>query len=630
MAKEVISSLIGKSLVMHNAVFDCWMVQNNYNIDLMPHVHTDTMILAHLLNENRHNGLKELGTSIFGESAREEQLAMKASVTANGGLLTKDKYELYKGDEDLIAKYGAKDTILTIKLFYLFVEQLMDEGLDKFFYEDESMPLLRGPTYDLNTTGLRVDPEKLQTLKATLEADIMSMEAFIHKEIWPHVKDKYPGDKKTNKFNIKAPQQLSWLLFEKLGNTFGTLTDGGKELCKDLGVRIPYSVKDKKELIQNLKDSTGQVHKKGEWDHKKQKEGRPKKIGDYWKYLALDKKILGDLASKYEWVATLLEYRKTGKLLDTYVLGIQEKMRYNIIRSSFLQHGTTSGRYSSKAPNFQNLPRKDKRIKSCIVSRPGKVFVGADYAQLEPRVFASMSKDETLMSSFAKGLDFYSVVGAPIFNKNSCSLVKDEEGSFSVKYPDLRDKAKVVALATPYGRTANFMASEMKVKTDEAQTMIDNYFKAYPKVELMMLESHEIAKKEGRVLNLFGRPRRIPEAKEITSKYGHLPHGELPYEARTLLNLAMNHRIQSTGASIMNRAAISAWKNFKSLAKDDPRWLEIKIVLQVHDELILEGPEALAEDMILVLKDAMESTVVLPGVDLVAEPKVAKNLADLK
>lgn len=627
---DILRLLVGKNLIMHNAIFDCWMVNNNYNLDLMPSVHTDTLMLAHLLNENRHNGLKELAVHFFGDDSKTEKKAMDESITKNGGSVTKACYEIYKGDAELIGKYGAKDAILTIKLFYLMTEQLLEEGLDKFFYEDESMPLLRGPTYDLNTTGLRIDPEKLQTLKSTLEADMMQLESFIHREIEPHVKDKYPATNKKNKFNIGASQQLSWLLFEKLGNEFGTLTDTGKEICKSLGLRLPYAAKDKRDFISLCREAHGQPYEDAKFDHKKQKMGKPKLIGDYWKYLKLDKIAQAKLASKYEWVKALIEYRKAGKLLDTYVIGIQTRMNYNIIRPSFLQHGTTSGRYSSRGPNFQNLPREDKRVKSCIVAREGKVFVGADYSQLEPRVFASVSQDKTLMECFAKGEDFYSVVGAPIFGKTGYSLYKDDKESFAKKFPQLRDKSKVIALATPYGRTPSLMASAMNIKIDEARELIEKYFEAYPSVELMMLDSHEQAKRDGKVVNLFGRPRRIPEATQIVTKYGHLPHSELPYEARTLLNLGMNHRVQSSAASIMNRAAIAVWKNINELSQADPIWREVKIVMQVHDELILEGPEEIDEEMRILLKECMQYTVVLPGVDLIAEPVIGKTIADLK
>lgn len=623
-AKEIITLLLNKNLIMHNAVFDCWMVNNNYGIDLMPYLHTDTMILAHVLDENRHNGLKELGVSIFGEDANAEQRAMKESVHKNGGVLTKDNYELYKADADLMAKYGAKDAILTIKLFYLFVEQLYEQKLDKFFYEDESMPLLKGPTYELNTTGLKVDLERLEKLKGTLESECMENLSFIHKETEKYTVDQF------KKFNPNSGNQLSWLLYFKLSNEFNILTDTGKEICKFLGLKIPYTFKAKREFLSLLTESKGRVYSEAEFNKKTGKMGRPKVIGEPWKYISTDAGSLKFLAPKYKWVEKLLELNKAKKLLSTYVIGIQERLKYGIIRPSFLQHGTTSGRYSSKNPNFQNLPRDDKRIKACIVSRPGKIFVGADYSQLEPRVFASMSQDATLMASFAKGEDFYSVIGAPIFDKRGLSLVKNDTDSFAKKFPHLRDKSKVVALATPYGRTAAFMASSMNVKREEAQEIMDKYFEAYPKVELMMLDSHEIAKKDGIVYNLFGRPRRIPEAKNIKKIYGSVSHSELPYEARTLLNLAMNHRIQSTGASIMNRAAIAFHQMCKDLAKDNSLWLDVKIVMQVHDELIVEGPESLGEDIVVVLKEAMEHTVELPGVELLAEPKIANNIADLK
>lgn len=623
-------SLKGKKLIMQNAPFDCARIEDNYQVQLMAYVHTDTLPLGHLLNENRHNGLKERGVELFGEDARKEQEEMKASVHANGGVLTKEKYELYKADADLIARYGAKDAILTLRVFYHDVQELFEQGLDAFFYDDETMPLLRGPTYDLNTTGLRVDPEKLQDLRRILESEILDARAYVLKEVDSYVKKKYPGTGKTNHFNITARQQLAWLLFQQLENPFYNLTKGGKEVCKYAGLKLPYTLSAKREFIEFCRDNKGRVWAEAAFNKKTGKMSRPKKIGDPWTYMACGKESLSKLAPKYKWVTRLLEYFSNSKLLGTYVLGIQNKMKYNIIRPSFLQHGTTSGRYSSRYPNFQNLPRDDKRVKSCIIAREGKVFVGADYSQLEPRCFASTSQDPTLMACFEKGEDFYSVVGAPIFEKFDVSLYKSDKNSFAKLFPPLRDKSKIIALATPYGRTAAQQASTMGISMDEAQTLIDRYFQSYPQVELMMLESHEMVKDDGMVLSAFGRPRRIPEGKNIRKIYGNTCHGDLPYQIRTLLNLGMNHRVQSTAASIMNRAAIACWGNIQIIAANDPKWAEVKIVLQVHDELVLEGPEELAEDMSIVLKDAMENTCQLPGVALLAEPKIAYNLADLK
>lgn len=627
---EMMRLLSTKSLVMHNSVFDCYMVKNNFGVDLMPAVHTDTMILGHILDENRSNGLKELGTTLFGDDARAEQIEMKASVTKNGGVLTKDKYELFKADADLIARYGAKDAILTLKLFYTMVPDLYDQGLDKFFYEEESMPLLRGPTYDMNTEGLKVDPDKLMSLKKTLEADCLEAKSFIHREIQPHVSEMYPGTKPANTFNIGSSKQLAWLLYIKLGNPFNTLTKVGKDICKALGLKLPYSLAAKRDFIYTCDRAKGQIYEEAVLNPKTGKMGRPKKFGDSWNYIACGKESLQKLESKYKWVAKLLEYSKNLKLLNTYVEGIQSKMQYNIIRPSFLQHGTTSGRYSSKQPNFQNLPRDDKRIKSCIVARPGKVFVGADYSQLEPRVFASFSGDERLLACFRDGDDFYSVIGAEVFEKFNCSMKKDDENSFAKKYPQLRNISKVVALSSTYGTTAPKMAPAIGKTIEEAQGIIDEYFEKFPSVKKLMLESHQLAKDGGVVHNLFGRPRRMPKAKMIKQLFGNTPHEELDYEYRNILNLAINHRIQSTGASIMNRAAIACWKACRALEDVDSGWKDVKIIMQVHDELILEGPEHLSEDMVIVLRDAMENTVQLPGVALLAEPKIGKNLAELK
>lgn len=630
-AAAFLQKLVGKKLVTQNGIFDCSMVWNNFKIDLVDYIHTDTLILGHLLDENRRNGLKELGVSLFGEDAKKEQDEVKASVHANGGVLTKNQYELYKADAYLLARYGAKDAILTLKVMYTLFPQLEDSGLLEFYYDDESMPLFRGPTYDLNTTGLKVDTQALQDLKGTLEIECHESKSFIHTEIAPHVKDKYKGDKPKNTFNIGSKDQMAWLLFEQLGNTFHTLTKGGKELCKALDIKIPYSDAAKRDFIRIIEQNKGRVYEGAKFNHKTKKMSRPKKVKEYWCYLSTGKETLKKLSIKYKWVEELLKYAKNLKLLNTYVIGIQERMEYGIIRPSFLQHGTTSGRYSSKNPNFQNLPRDDKRVKKCIVSRPGKIFVGSDYSQLEPRVFASFSGDERLLNCFKSDDDFYSVIGMETFDKFDCTPKKDgSPDAFGIKYKKLRDISKAVALAATYGTTASRMATIIGNDREEAQEVINSYFLKFPKVKKLMFESHELAKRDGQVTNLFGRPRRMPQAQTISKIYGKTSHEDLPYEIRNLLNLAINHRIQSTGASIMNRAAIAIHNRCKMLAKTDQKWSEVKLVLQVHDELILEGPESLKDQMIQELKHAMENTVVLPGVELEAEPKAAFNLADLK
>jgi len=619
-AREFLEFLQTKELIMHNSIFDCSMTANNFGVELIKKVHTDTMILAHLVDENRRIGLKDLGISIFGEDAGKEQAEMKESVTKNAGLLTKAKYELYKADADLLAKYGAKDALLTLKLFYTLVPELIEQGLDSFFYEEESMPLLRGPTYDLNTTGLKVDKDKLEDLKRTLETECSEALAFIHKEIYPHVCKEYPGNKKNNGFNIGSTKQVAWLLFMVLGNDFGTLTKEGRTVCKTLGLDLPYTPKARRQFIQSCIASKGHKYK-----------GPKSSIKDPWTYMQCGKEILAKYADKYKWVSKLLEYSKNKKILNTYVEGIGERLQYGVIRPSFKQAGTTSGRYSSKEPNFQNLPRNDKRVKACIVSRPGKSFIGADYSQLEPRVFASVSEDARLLQTFTGDEDFYSAIGMEVFDKYDCTPQKDgSDDAFGIKYKKLRDIAKVVALSATYGTTAPKLAPTIGKSIHEAQEVIDNYFTRFPSVLNFMLKTHEEVKTTGKTYNLFGRPRRMPEALNIKRVYGNTAHSKLPYEVRNLLNLAVNHKIQSTGASIINRAAIAIIATIEDMVDHAKLWKQVKIVMQVHDELILEAPDEIAAEVASVVKNCMEKTVFLPGVSLVAEPKIAKNLADLK
>lgn len=627
---DLVKALVDKRIVGHNFMFDAIMIKNNFGIDLMPYCFTDTMILAQIVDENRMVGLKELGASIFGEESRDEQVAMKASVQANGGTLTKDKYELYKADSELMARYGAKDAILTLKLFYHLVPQLYEQGLDTFFYEEESMPLLRGPTYDLNTTGLPIDPVKLQDAKSLLEIECLELNSFIYKEITPLVSHKYPGTGTKTTFNIGAPKQMSWLIFEVMGLDYKSLTEEGRKLCEHFGIKIPYTNAAKGMFVSTVKSAHGEIWKQGGTNLKTGKKSNDKKVGDYWGYIKCDKELLQSLAGRYVWIEKLLEYSKKQKLLTTYIEGIQSRMKYNVIQPNFLQHGTTSGRYSCRNPNFQNLPRDNKVIKSCIVAGKGMVFVGADYAQLEPRVFASFSGDERLLKCFEDGDDFYSVIGVEVFDKHECSLKKDDLNSFAKKYPKLRDISKVVGLSATYGTTAPKMAPAIGKSIDEAQEVIDNYFERFPQVEELMKSCHNEAKDTGMVRNLFGRPRRMPEALNFKRIYGNTAHSKLPYAARNVLNLAVNHKIQSTGASVMNRASIAVWKRCRELEKKDKAWKDVRLAMQVHDEVILRGPEHLKNDMVTVLKEAMENTVKLPGVKLLAEPKISYDIAGLK
>lgn len=618
-AKFLVHYLKSFKLIAHNGVFDCMMAESNFKVRLIESLHTDTMILAHLLNENRKVGLKELGASMYGEDAKEEARLMKESVTANDGLLTKDHYELYKADWRLLGKYGAKDAWLTYKLFLDLVPELYDQKLDEFFYEDESMPMLRTVTYDLNTTGLQIDGVGLQALKRQLQAECLEAKDFIYQEIAPYIKDQYPGTNKRNTFNIGASQQLSWLLFGKLELEFSRLTKGGKNACKAMNLRVPYTATAKREFVRICKSQAG-----GIWKLESIINGKKKAAVKYrepWAYIAADKETLKKFSSRFKWVEKLLEYQQKTKLLNTYVIGIEERVAYGVIHSSYLQHATLTGRFASRSPNLMNLPRNDQRVKQCFVARPGKVFISADYSQLEPRIFSYYSQDPKLMGSFNGSSDFYSVIGMEVYDKTDCTPQKEGSNAFGVKYKKLRDLSKVIALASAYGATPNQLTQTTGKSVEDTAQDMENYFQSFPGVKTMMLEAHGLAKKSGQVTNLFGRIRRLPEALKLQKIYGNQEHANLPYEARKILNMACNFRIQSSGASIINRASVAFHRSCKEAN------IDCKIVSQIHDELVVEGSEDDANNIALILQHCMENTTILKDMPLEAIPRITRTLA---
>ena len=161
-----------------------------------------------------------------------------------------------------------------------------------------------------------------------------------------------------------------------------------------------------------------------------------------------------------------------------------------------------------------------------------------------------------------------------------------------------------------------------RLTIQECQDIIDTYFREFPGVKAFMDGSHKEVVEYGLVKNLYGRPRRIPEAK-VLKKYGKFSHHNLEYSLRNLLNLAVNHKVQTTGDSIINRSAVALQKRLKKEFKD------ASIVLQVHDSLVVECKEEDAEKIAIIMKECMENTCYLDGVKLEAEPQIGKTLAEV-
>lgn len=636
---ELLDLLSTKSLITQNGIVDYGWTSHNYGKDIRHAAFLDVMVAAHLLDENRPVGLKALGASEYGESATQEQEEMRESVIANGGIWERrwdrkkkrwsDKRrgnkEMFKADPELLGRYGAKDALLTLRLGYKFAAELADRNLDTFYYE-ESHPLFFGPTYELNQTGFRCDVAGFKKLQKELEDECAILRNEIETDIAPYTKELYPKGfgKGKNQFNLSSGAQLAWLLFIKLKNDWKKLTDSGRDLAKTLIGKAPYNPSGRRNLEHAIKIAVDA-------------RGKPLKLE---KYLKCDKSVLSSLAHKYVWVERFLQLRRAEKLLNAYVIGLQPKIKYGIIHPTFSQCRTTGNRYASSDPNWQVLPRDDKRLKSLILSRPGKIFVGSDFAALEPRVFASLSGDERLRECFASGRDIYCVIGIDIFDKHDATPYKSGPDSFGEKYPLLRQVSKELMLSATYGITPYRLCEVLNTKAprigfpwniDEVQEIINKYFEMFPNVKAMQERLHKEAIDNGVVYSIFGRPRHVPSAKLIRRLGKNIKASELPYEYRSVLNNSCNAPIQSTAGSVNNRSLIAVYNKKALLEKSDPIWKEVKIVGTVHDDLWLEGPESLSAEMISILQEAMENSVELPGgVKLKAEPKSAYNLADLK
>jgi len=185
-AKKLLSLLVGKKIIGHNLSFDCRFVKNFYGIDLTPYIHADTMLLVHTLNEegagyssNSPFALKEIAKMVQSQigldvtaEANEEQIELKSSIKANGGSISKDNYEIYKADLQILAKYAVADTDLALRIFNYFEPKLDEENLRKFFYEDEVMPLYREVTIPMEDCGVKLDMDLMSSAKQRISADL--------------------------------------------------------------------------------------------------------------------------------------------------------------------------------------------------------------------------------------------------------------------------------------------------------------------------------------------------------------------------------------------------------------------------------------------------------------------------
>ena len=300
-------------------------------------------------------------------------------------------------------------------------------------------------------------------------------------------------------------------------------------------------------------------------------------------------------------IEKILDYRQLVKLNSTYVEGmipfINEKT--GRIHTYFHQTVTSTGRLSSTEPNLQNIPTRTelgKKVRKVFKPGEGKIFLDSDYSQVELRVLAHMADDKTMIDAFNSGEDIHTVTASQVFN------VPIEDVS-----KQLRSRAKAVNFGIVYGISDFGLAEQIDIKRNEAKQYIEQYLETYSGIKQYMSEIVEEAKRKGYVKTLYGRRRYIPE---LNSKN---------YMIRQFgSRAAMNTPIQGTAADIMKIAMIKVYNELKK------RNLKSKIILQIHDELLVETVLEEKEEVRQILQECMETASELK-VPLKVEATEGKN-----
>lgn len=310
--------------------------------------------------------------------------------------------------------------------------------------------------------------------------------------------------------------------------------------------------------------------------------------------------VLESLAEDYPICEKILEYRKYKKLESTYIeqlLSLRDES--GRVHTSFDQTSTATGRISSVEPNLQNIPVRTelgRGIREAFVSRPGWLLVDADYSQIELRVLAHISDDQTMIDSFVKGEDIHRRTAAEV---NGVKLGEVTSA--------MRSAAKAVNFGIVYGISDFALARNIHVSRAEARDYIDRYFARYPGVKKYMEDIVAFAREHGYVSTLMNRRRYIPEIR--SDNYNVRSFGE---------RCALNSPIQGTAADIIKLAMIRARDSLRDAG------LRARLILQVHDELIVEAPEAEAQSAAEILRASMESVVDLKA-PLKADVSVGRN-----
>ncbi len=404
-------------------------------------------------------------------------------------------------------------------------------------YEEIERPLI--PVLgEMERAGVLVSRRFLNNLSSEFSGKLQVLEREIYKAAGVE-------------FNINSPKQMGFILFEKMG--------------------LPILKKTKKTRSYSTSHE-----------------------------------VLEELAVSYDIARFIVEYRMFSKLKSTYVDALPQMIHpaTGRIHTSYNQTVAATGRLSSSDPNLQNIPIRSKegmRIREAFIAPEGMQLLSADYSQVELRVLAHLSGDETLIQAFRDGEDIHTRTASELFNVPLETVT-----------PELRSRAKAINFGVVYGKREFSMAKELGISVKEARDFITHYFERMPLVKTFIDEVIETTKRTGEITTLFGRKRKIPE---INSKNGNLRQsGE---------RMAVNTPIQGTAADIIKKAMI----NIHNRLTDSK--LNAKMTMQVHDELIFEVADRDIEALSQLVTEEMEHVIEM-AVPLKVNIGIGHNWASAK
>ena len=432
-----------------------------------------------------------------------------------------------------IAEYAAEDADVTLRLKQRLITEVEQLGMLELYSRIEE-PMI-DVLADMECAGVRIDSEQLRNYAVELRAILNRLEEEV----------RTMADEPS--LNINSSRQLGEVLFGKL------------------------RIAEKPKMTRTKQFSTEEEYLQG-------------------------------FAHKFPIVGKILEYRGVKKLLSTYVEALPELINpiSGRIHTSYNQAVTATGRLSSTNPNLQNIPIRDelgKPIRAAFVASDEEhTLVAADYSQIELRLMAHLSADESLIDAFKCGEDIHSATAARLFHKSAEDVTSDE-----------RRRAKTANFGIIYGISAFGLAQRLDIPNREAKELIESYFESYPGVKRYMDDAIAKATAEGCVKTMFGRQRIL-----------HDIHSSNRTVRGMAERNAINAPIQGSAADLMKLAMIEIHRRFKA------EGIRSKMILQVHDEVVIDTLRSELADVERIVKEAMESVAEL-RVPLIAEVNSAEN-----